>query len=210
LQENERKYLESTLPQGAFLSSNDRVDATVFVPNTIASYNDTQSFYPSILKVIKELFKEKNSAVLMVTGQKVMEEVFALSKKFLGNDVEVMAIPINTKYAMAKELFDSQKKKKLLLTTVYMGFPEGIKTDALLMSRLPFEVMNTPWYNYRTRNLENSFLEYALPRAVIKFLRWIVACPPETEFWCFDKRIHTQKYAREFTKYLGGIDIQNI
>lgn len=204
LKQNELEYISNSIPDGAFEVDTAYKSIPLSVPNNMPAISDTAEFMNGVKSALR-IAKQKQMIVLIVSGQKVLEDVYAIFKKELNKDFELFALPINVKKRNVKEFLDNSKKRKLLLTTVQNGVPRDVHPDLLIVTRLPFEHMGNHWFKYRSANLSNSFMQYALPRAVITMARWMHEISDDGEVWCFDRRIITQEYGKEFSKYVESI-----
>ncbi len=114
-------------------------------------------------------------------------------------------------------LIDSFKSsdKAVLLGT--RSFWEGIDLpgddlQALVISRLPFNVPTDPIFAARSETFDNSFLEYALPEAILRFRqgfgRLIRRKTDRGVVAIFDSRITSKRYGKHFIESLPDCTIQ--
>ncbi len=98
--------------------------------------------------------------------------------------------------------------------TVLLGtasFWEGVdlageSLQALLVARLPFNVPTEPVFEARSEQFENSFMQYAVPQAILRlrqgFGRLIRTNTDRGVAVILDRRIVSRRYGREFVRSL--------
>ncbi len=82
----------------------------------------------------------------------------------------------------------------------------GPALTALLIAKLPFDVPTDPIFAARSETYENSFFEYSIPEAVLRFRqgfgRLIRRTTDEGIVICLDKRLLTKRYGGMFLEAL--------
>ncbi len=82
----------------------------------------------------------------------------------------------------------------------------GVALQAVVIAKLPFDVPSDPIFAARSETFENSFFEYAIPEAVLRFRqgfgRLIRRQDDEGVVVILDKRVLTKRYGRLFLEAL--------
>ncbi len=108
-----------------------------------------------------------------------------------------------------------QTEKAVLMGT--RSFWEGVDVpgadlSALIIVRLPFSVPSDPLYAARSETFENSFNQYAVPEAILRFRqgfgRLIRRQSDHGIVAIFDRRIISKQYGRQFMASLPGCTIK--
>ena len=101
--------------------------------------------------------------------------------------------------------------KSLILGT--LSFWEGVdiddgSLDLLIITKLPFDVPTHPLFEARSAKYDNSFIEYALPRAILKFKQGfgrLIRNEKDTgKVLLLDSRITSKRYGKMFLEALPG------
>ena len=100
-----------------------------------------------------------------------------------------------------------------------MAMWEGIDLEeasikSLVMTRLPFPVPTDPIHASRSERMDNPFMQYMVPEAVMKFRqgfgRLIRSHTDRGVFVVLDRRILTQRYASEFQKSIPRCTVRRV
>ena len=100
-----------------------------------------------------------------------------------------------------------------------MAMWEGIDLEdasikSLVMTRLPFPVPTDPIHASRSERMENPFVDYMVPEAVLKFRqgfgRLIRSHTDRGVFVILDRRILTMRYATEFQRSIPSCSVQRV
>ncbi len=122
--------------------------------------------------------------------------------------IQVLAQGIDGPPAQLASRFLEEPKSVLLGTS---SFWEGVDfvgdtLSVLILARLPFSVPTEPVFEARSEQYENSFMEYAVPEAIIRFRqgfgRLIRSDKDRGVVVVLDSRIVARRYGREFIKSL--------
>lgn len=110
--------------------------------------------------------------------------------------------------------FRREGNRAVLLGT--RSFWEGVDVPgpaltALLIAKLPFDVPTDPIFAARSETYENSFFEYSIPEAVLRFRqgfgRLIRRTTDEGVVIVLDKRVLTKRYGQMFLEALPGCTV---
>ena len=100
-----------------------------------------------------------------------------------------------------------------------MAMWEGIDLEdasikSLVMTRLPFPVPTNPIHASRSERMDNPFVDYMVPEAVMKFRqgfgRLIRSHADRGVFVILDRRILTKRYATEFQKSIPSCTVRRV
>lgn len=103
------------------------------------------------------------------------------------------------------EQFKASKSKAVLLGT--KSFWEGVDVpgealQAVIIAKLPFDVPSDPIFAARSETFENSFFQYSIPEAVLRFRqgfgRLIRRQDDQGVVLILDKRVLTKRYGQAF------------
>jgi ATP-dependent DNA helicase DinG len=211
----------SFLKSGLGLENNDRVrefiipspfnykeQAVVLIPNDIpepveAGYSERIS--PGILEAIKA---SSGNALILFTSYSLLEKVYREIREELE---ELGIIPLKQGSLPRARLLDRFKVEDNSVLFATDSFWEGVDVpgDALrlvILTRLPFRVPTEPIIEARVEHMEkqgiNSFLEYTVPVAVLKFKqgfgRLIRTRTDRGAVLVLDKRIISKNYGKYF------------
>jgi DNA polymerase-3 subunit epsilon/ATP-dependent DNA helicase DinG len=109
----------------------------------------------------------------------------------------------------------SNAEKAVLLGA--RSFWEGVDVpgpalSVLLIARLPFDVPSDPIISARSESFENSFVDYSVPEAVLRFRqgfgRLIRTRSDRGVVVVFDRRVVSKRYGRLFLESLPGCRVQ--
>ncbi len=88
----------------------------------------------------------------------------------------------------------------------------GADLSVVVIVRLPFAVPSDPIFSARSELYENSFMQYAVPDAVLRFLqgfgRLIRTKTDRGVVVLFDNRVITKRYGQVFLDSLPGCTVQ--
>lgn len=123
--------------------------------------------------------------------------------------IMLLAQSSNTSRQQMLEQFKRPDARAVLLGT--RSFWEGVDVpgaalQAVVIVKLPFDVPSDPIFAARSETFENSFFEYAIPEAVLRFRqgfgRLIRRQDDEGVVVILDKRVLTKRYGRLFLEAL--------
>ena len=111
----------------------------------------------------------------------------------------------------------SESERAIALGSMAMW--EGIDLEdaslkSLVMTRLPFPVPTDPIHASRSERLDNPFVDYMVPEAVLKFRqgfgRLIRSHTDRGVFVVLDRRILTMRYATEFQRSIPNCSVRRV
>lgn len=195
----------------------DYHDSTlIYVPNDIPEPNDRQRYQQAVEHGLIELAAALNGRVLglFTSYAQLRQTAQAITPRLaLGNIVVYDQSDGSSRQALL-EGFKSAERAVLLGTK---SFWEGIdipgeSLSALVIVRLPFAVPSDPIFAARSETYTNSFEEYAVPDAILRFRqgfgRLIRTSTDRGIVTIFDRRIISKNYGASFLEALPDCTIQ--
>jgi ATP-dependent DNA helicase DinG len=163
----------------------------------------------SLAEVVREEASKKDGGILVLfTSREVMKRTWDLcSEQLRGMDLNPMIQGELPNRAMLQAMRESENSIIFGLDSFWEGVDvRGDSLKCLIITKLPFEVPTEPLVLARTELIEkeggNSFYEYSLPRAVLKFKQGfgrLVRSRTDTgRVVICDERIETRTYGRMF------------
>ncbi|MBN2087080.1 DEAD/DEAH box helicase [Candidatus Peregrinibacteria bacterium] len=160
---------------------------------------------------VKKLVKAVGGGMLgLFTSHGALENVYMnMKNEFTSKDPKVYAQRLSGGRAKIFKAFMNDPKNSVLLGT--NSFWEGvdISGDALttlVIHKLPFDVPSDPIYKVRSQMFNNGFMEYSVPRAVLRFRqgfgRLIRSQRDYGVFIVLDDRLTKKDYGKMFLKSL--------
>jgi ATP-dependent DNA helicase DinG len=160
--------------------------------------------------IIEESAKEEGGTLVLFTSKEVMRKTWDLSADTLR---ESGLHPIRQGDLPNSKMLDIMRRSRNTVIYGLDSFWEGVdvRGDSLktiIITKLPFEVPTEPIVQARTELIErhggNAFLEYSLPRAVLKyrqgFGRLIRSKTDTGRIILCDERVFTRKYGKIFSE----------
>lgn len=182
----------------------------VYIPEDISAPND-RDFLDDVQRFLEKLIiKSKGRTFVLFTSYKALNYVYYSIRKEL--EVNGINLFIQGMYPRTK-LVELYKKSKFPVLLGTDSFWEGVdvkgdKLSSVVIVKLPFKVPNDPITEAIIEKYEeqgkNSFLEYQIPEAVIKFKQGIGRLIRSKEdrgvITILDNRIVTKRYGKYFIK----------
>ncbi|MDX1994822.1 MAG: helicase C-terminal domain-containing protein [bacterium] len=189
---------------------NYRESTLLYVPDDIPEPNDRQGYQRAVERGIIELAAALDGRVLVLftSYAQLRQTAQAIAPRLaLGN----IAIYDQSEGANRQAMLDGFKggQKAVLMGT--KSFWEGVDIpgdtlSALVITRLPFAVPTDPIFASRSEGYSDSFNEYALPDAVLRFRqgfgRLIRTKNDRGVVTIFDSRILSKRYGTQFLEAL--------
>ena len=169
---------------------------------------------------VKKLVKAVGGGMLgLFTSHGALENVYLnMMNEFTKKDPKVYAQRLSGGRAKIFKAFMNDPKNSVLLGT--NSFWEGVDIagDALttlVIHKLPFDVPSDPIYKVRSQMFNNGFMEYSVPRAVLRFRqgfgRLIRSKRDYGVFIVLDDRLIKKDYGKMFLKSLPqGVTIEGM
>lgn len=212
LEENERTT-ESSLPSPFDFQK----QALLTVPRDVPEPNDRQFTKAISPMILEALNVTHGNALILFTSYGMLGKVF----DDLSESLDTLGILSLKQGALPRgRLLDEFKQNKNSVLFATDSFWEGVdvpgeKLKLVIITRLPFRVPTEPVIEARVEHLEsegiNSFLEYTIPQAVLKFKqgfgRLIRSRSDRGAVLVFDKRISTKRYGRLFIESLPDCNV---
>ena len=146
--------------------------------------------------------------VLFTSHAALRATASAIRGAMSASGIQVLAQGVDGSAARLASRFKDEPKSVLLGTS---SFWEGVDfvgdtLSVLILTRLPFSVPTEPVFEARSEQYENSFMEYALPQAILRFRqgfgRLIRSDSDRGVAIVLDSRTVTRRYGRDFFKSL--------
>jgi ATP-dependent DNA helicase DinG len=158
--------------------------------------------------VLEEASKKDGGILVLFTSREVMKRTWDLCSEQLSNmDLNPMIQGELSNRTMLQAMRESENSILFGLDSFWEGVDvRGDSLKCLIITKLPFEVPTEPLVLARTEIIEreggNSFYEYSLPKAVLKFKQGfgrLVRSKNDTgRVVICDERIETRAYGRMF------------
>ena len=148
--------------------------------------------------------------VLFTSYKSLRNTQRSLKKKLDEYNINVLAQGVDGNPYQIIKRFKKNPKSLILGTS---SFWEGVdidngSLDLLIITKLPFDVPTHPLFEARSAKYDNSFMEYALPRAILKFKQGfgrLIRNEKDTgKVLLLDSRITSKRYGKIFLEALPG------
>ena len=161
--------------------------------------------------IFENVLSANGRAMVLFTSYKSLRNTQkSLKTKLEEYNINVLAQGIDgNPYQIIKRF--KKNPKSLILGT--LSFWEGVdiddgSLDLLIITKLPFDVPTHPLFEARSAKYDNSFIEYALPRAILKFKQGfgrLIRNEKDTgKVLLLDSRITSKRYGKMFLEALPG------
>lgn len=195
---------------------NYRESTLVYVPNDIPEPNDRHRYQQSVERGIIELASALNGRVmaLFTSYGQLRQTSQAIGPRLALGGITIYDQSDGTSRQALLEGFKSTQQAVLLGTR---SFWEGVdipgeSLSALVIVRLPFAVPSDPIFAARSETYTNSFDEYAVPEAVLRFRqgfgRLIRTSTDRGIVAIFDRRIISKGYGASFLEALPDCTVE--
>ncbi|MCB9435919.1 MAG: DEAD/DEAH box helicase [Anaerolineales bacterium] len=188
----------------------------IYIPTDIPEPNNREIYQTMVERGIIELATALDGRLLglFTSYSQLRETANAIAPRLALGGIHVLDQTSGSSRQLLIESFKSTEKAVLLGTR---SFWEGVDIpgedlQAVAIARLPFAVPSDPIFAARSETFENSFLEYAVPDAVLRFRqgfgRLIRRKTDRGVVAIFDKRIISKRYGKAFLDSLPPCTIQ--
>ena len=161
--------------------------------------------------IFENVLSANGRAMVLFTSYKSLRNTQkSLKTKLEEYNINVLAQGVDgNPYQIIKRF--KKNPKSLILGT--LSFWEGVdiddgSLDLLIITKLPFDVPTHPLFEARSAKYDNSFIEYALPRAILKFKQGfgrLIRNEKDTgKVLLLDSRITSKRYGKMFLEALPG------
>lgn len=147
----------------------------------------------------------RGRALVLFTSRSQLQNTYrAITRPLEEDEIIVLAQKLDGSHHQILETFKTQERTVLLGTK---SFWEGIDVvgealSCLVITRLPFSVPSDPIFAARSETFDDSFAQYAVPEAVLRFRqgfgRLIRSRTDRGIVVVLDKRVLTKSYGRLF------------
>lgn len=188
----------------------------IYLPDDIPEPNQKQAYQKAVERGIIELAAALDGRVMVLFtsyGQ-LRQTSQAIAPRLMLGNITIYDQSDGTSREALLEGFKSTDKAVLMGTK---SFWEGIdipgeSLSALVIVRLPFAVPSDPIFAARSDSYANSFNEYAVPDAILRFRqgfgRLIRTVTDRGIFTVFDSRILSKKYGSDFLESLPHCTVE--
>lgn len=215
---NQLKLEENTHTLQLLTPFNLSEQAKLIVPNDFPAIKNESEYLAALSELIYSINELINGGILtLFTSYKMLKATFYLLQEFIPEDMTLLAQGIT--HTSREQLIKEFKEKQPAILLGTDSFWEGvdIKGDlltCLILTRLPFQQINHPTFKIEAERLENlnqnSFFEYALPEAVLKFRQGIgrlIRSENDKGFiFVLDNRLLNANYKKYFTESIFPIE----
>jgi len=189
---------------------NYRESTLIYVPNDIPEPNDRQGYQKALERGIIDLATALDGRVLVLftSYTQLRQTSQAITPRLaLGN----IAVYDQSEGSNRQTLLDGFKSNQKAVLMGTKSFWEGIdipgdSLSALIITRLPFAVPTDPIFAARSDSYSDSFNDYALPDAILRFRqgfgRLIRTRTDRGVVTIFDSRIINKRYGASFLEAL--------
>ncbi len=195
---------------------NYRESTLVYVPNDMPEPNERQRYQQAVERGIVELAAALNGRVmaLFTSYSQLRQTAQAVAPRLALGNIIVYDQSDGTSRQALLEGFKSAQQAVLLGTR---SFWEGVdipgeSLSALVIVRLPFAVPSDPIFAARSETYANSFEEYAVPEAVLRFRqgfgRLIRTSSDRGVVAIFDRRVISKSYGAHFLEALPDCTVE--
>ena len=161
--------------------------------------------------IFENVLSSNGRAMVLFTSYKSLRNTQkSLKRKLEEYNINVLAQGVDgNPYQIIKRF--KKNPKSLILGT--LSFWEGVdiddgSLDLLIITKLPFDVPTHPLFEARSAKYDNPFIEYALPRAILKFKQGfgrLIRNEKDTgKVLLLDSRITSKRYGKMFLEALPG------
>ena len=173
-----------------------------------------------VSEFMKNLIKAVGGGILgLFTAHNALENVYLnLMHELTSADCKVLAQRLSGGRAKIFKAYMNDPKHSALLGTA--SFWEGVDLSGsalttLVIHKIPFDVPSDPIYKVRSQMFNNGFMEYSVPRAVLKFRQGFGRLIRSTKDYgvmiCLDDRLQKKDYGKMFLNALpSGVVIERL
>ncbi len=188
----------------------------IYIPNDIPEPTNRYQYQQAVERGLIELAAALNGRVLglFTSYTHLRQTAQAIAPRLALGDITVYDQSDGSSRQALLEGFKSTERAVLLGTR---SFWEGVdipgdSLSALVIVRLPFAVPSDPIFAARSETYENSFNEYAIPDAILRFRqgfgRLIRTSTDRGVVAIFDRRIISKGYGSSFLEALPDCTVQ--
>lgn len=190
----------------------------LIVPNDFPPIKNEKAYLAALSELIYSVNLLSNGRMLVLfTSYQMLKDAYDLLSDFLDDSTTLLAqgVTHSNREQLIHEFVTNQPA--ILLGTASFWEGVDIKGDVLsclILTRLPFQQINDPTFKIEAERLEksnaNSFFEYALPEAVLKFRqgvgRLIRNESDKGHIFVLDNRLKESNYKKFFIESIYPIE----
>jgi DNA polymerase-3 subunit epsilon/ATP-dependent DNA helicase DinG len=188
----------------------------IFVPTDMPEPNDRNKFQHAVERGFIELAAALNGRVmgLFTSYSQLRQTSQAIAPRLaLGNIVVYDQSDGSSRQALLEGFKNSERAVLLATRSFWEGVDiPGEALSALVIVRLPFTVPTDPIFAARSETYANSFNDYTLPDAILRFRqgfgRLIRSKTDRGVVVIFDNRVITKSYGANFIEALPEANVQ--
>lgn len=189
----------------------------LYIPDDVPEPSEKNSYQRAVERGIIELAAALGGRVmaLFTSYAQLKETAQAIAPRLALGDITVYDQSDGSSRTALLEGFTTTEKAVLLGTKSFWQGVDvpGDSLSALVIVRLPFAVPTDPVFAARSETYENSFADYAVPEAVLRFRqgfgRLIRTRSDRGICAIFDRRIISKTYGRSFLESLPDCTVQH-
>jgi len=173
-----------------------------------------------VSKFMASLIKSVGGGILgLFTAHNALENVYLnLMHELTAKDCKVLAQRLSGGRAKIFKAYMNDPRHSALLGTASFWEGVDIAGDALttlVIHKIPFDVPSDPIYKVRSQMFNNGFMEYSVPRAILKFRQGFGRLIRSTKDYgvmiCLDDRLLKKDYGKLFLDSLPeGVVIEKM
>ena len=186
---------------------------SVYIPNDILDSENINAFVTDASRFILEILtKTQGKAFVLFTSYTMLNQIYySIGKKFKNAGFEVFLHGEKQRSQLIKEFKESKNPILFGTTSFWEGVDvQGENLSNVIITKLPFLVPTDPIVSAISKKIEeegrNSFTDYQLPEAIIKFKqgigRLIRKKSDSGNIFILDSRILKKKYGTLFIQAL--------
>lgn len=206
---NEEKYIEEIIKS----PFNYDEQMSVYIPNDILDSENINAFVTDASRFILEILtKTQGKAFVLFTSYTMLNQIYySIGKKLKNAGFEVFLHGEKQRSQLIKEFKESKNPILFGTTSFWEGVDvQGENLSNVIITKLPFLVPTDPIVSAISKKIEeegrNSFTDYQLPEAIIKFKqgigRLIRKKSDSGNIFILDSRILKKKYGTLFIQAL--------
>jgi predicted DnaQ family exonuclease/DinG family helicase len=178
-----------------------------------ASIAQVSAFMASLIKAVG------GSLMALFTAHNALENVYLnLMHELTPKDCKILAQRLSGGRNKIMKAYMNNPRNSALLGTASFWEGVDIAGDALttlVIHKLPFDVPSDPVYKARSQMFSNNFMEYSVPRAILKFRQGFGRLIRSTKDYgvmiCLDDRLFKKDYGQLFLQSLpAGVTIEKM
>lgn len=183
--------------------TNPYVNLKIEIPQNFPDPN-TEGYFKRCLKLFIEIIEKNRGRCLFILSSKKVVEAFYSALLTETEQLKVKLRAVGASGGMGKSValfLENPAQSVLLATNQILAHFEEIEDEinVVAFQKIPFDPPFDPLVAARGTRVKNSFHDYSLPRAIIRFKEILIELGKSEkprECWILDRRLITQEYGR--------------